>query len=217
MIDVLMDLRLRFGPVRDQGMRPTCMAFAASDANAHASNAVEPFSVEFAFFHAVRRRRPFDPSFGVSFSQIADALQVDGQPTEQKWPYLLALPANILDWSPPPGCTPLFRRDYEIEPGSLDRVFQLLRSSQPVVLTMHISDSFYRPGSDGAVRAANGEPAVASHAVVAVGQGRENNTQMILVRNSWGEMWGLNGHAWLSEGYLQGRLLKIGIAAGRNR
>ena len=33
-ITVRKDLRGRFGPVRDQGVRPTCLAFAASDAHA---------------------------------------------------------------------------------------------------------------------------------------------------------------------------------------
>ena len=30
-VDVECDLRFRFGPARDQGSRPTCLAFAASD------------------------------------------------------------------------------------------------------------------------------------------------------------------------------------------
>jgi len=33
-IDVVCDIRHRFGPARDQGMRPTCLAFAVSDAHA---------------------------------------------------------------------------------------------------------------------------------------------------------------------------------------
>ena len=34
MIKSLVDLRGNFGPARDQNPRPTCMAFAASDAHA---------------------------------------------------------------------------------------------------------------------------------------------------------------------------------------
>jgi hypothetical protein len=33
-IDILCDIRPRFGPARDQGPRPTCLAFAISDAHA---------------------------------------------------------------------------------------------------------------------------------------------------------------------------------------
>jgi hypothetical protein len=86
--DVIVDLRNQFGPVRDQGARPTCMAFAASDAHSFARASVDPLSAEYAFYHAVHRQLIPDRTKGVSFSAMVDAIATDGQPLESSWPYL---------------------------------------------------------------------------------------------------------------------------------
>ena len=55
MVTAMVDLRAQFGAVRDQGDRPTCLAFAASDAHAACRPHWEPLSSEYAFFHAQKR------------------------------------------------------------------------------------------------------------------------------------------------------------------
>jgi hypothetical protein len=212
MVDVTIDLRGQFGPARDQGQRPTCMAFAASDAHSAARSSLDPLSAEFAYYHAVRRTSPPDPHSGVSFDQMARAVYEDGQPPELVWPYLPVLPADITKWLPPVGCSPIFRRKYILEVGSLGRIYQHLHASRPVVIAMKVSVSFFRPGGDGIVRMAAAESPINTHAVIAVGKGREAKSEMVLVRNSWGLLWGLSGHAWLTEDYLRPRLLGIGTA-----
>ncbi|OAN46172.1 toll/interleukin-1 receptor domain-containing protein [Magnetospirillum moscoviense] len=53
------------------------------------------------------------------------------------------------------------------------------------------------------------------HAVVGVGTAYSPEGDLhVLVRNSWGAGWGLNGHAWLSISYLEKRLLWIGSIGG---
>lgn len=212
MIDVVIDLRGQFGPARDQKQRPTCMAFAASDTHAAARGNLEFLSTEFAHFHAVQRRKPFDPHSGVSFSVMAESIHADGQPPEAIWPYLPVLPSNVADWKPPDICNPLFRRQYQIEGASIDRVYQYLRDSRPVVITMTISSSFFQPTPEGIITAPVTEPPVNSHAVVAVGYGKNVHSHAVLIRNSWGDRWGLQGHAWITQEYLVPRMLKIGTA-----
>lgn len=44
------------------------------------------------------------------------------------------------------------------------------------------------------------------HAMLAVGFGSYSGDSVMLVRNSWGPLWGHEGHAWIREGYLINRL-----------
>ena len=84
-IVVSVDLRPSFGPVRNQGPRPTCMAFAASDVHAGLRSGWTPLSCEFAFYHAQRRvGRP--PNKGALLSAMLDTLREDGQPAEMGCP-----------------------------------------------------------------------------------------------------------------------------------
>jgi len=84
-ITILVDLRALFGPARNQGARPTCLAFAASDAHAALRVGWAPLSCEYAFYQAQRRAsRP--ASSGALLSSMLETLQKDGQPEEHGWP-----------------------------------------------------------------------------------------------------------------------------------
>src|SRR5260370_6693911 len=135
MMEVTVDLRSQFGPARDQGQRPTCMAFSASDVHSAARTTVEPLSAEFAYFHAVRRVTPFDPHSGVSFSKMAQAIHEDGQPSELAWPYLPKLPADISTWRPPDKCKPIFRRGDHPYPRSAYPIYENPTASPSAVIT----------------------------------------------------------------------------------
>lgn len=211
-IEVTIDLRSKFGTARDQKQRPTCMAFAASDAHSAARGTLEFLSAEFAFFHAVRRRSPVNPHLGVSFRLMAQALHKDGQPAEATWPYLSVLPADLNSWKPPANCAPIFRRAYQIEAPSLAKVYAHLNGSRAVVVTTTISASFFRPSAEGVITARSSEPPINTHALIAVGYGRNQTGKLVLIRNSWGPRWGIAGHAWVAEDYLSPRLLSIGVA-----
>ena len=56
-ITIRKDLRSRFGPPRDQGQRPTCLAFAMSDAHGAARGPWEDLSCEYLFHHAKKREQ----------------------------------------------------------------------------------------------------------------------------------------------------------------
>jgi Papain family cysteine protease len=212
-LDVLRDLRSRFGPARDQGQRPTCLAFATSDAHAALRDPWEALSCEFAFYHAQRRAgRP--PSSGASLPHMLAALKGEGQPVEADWPYLDVLPAK-LDAYGPPGNVVVYRRAGEPRPDGVDEIIRQLDAGRPaaVVLMMMISDAFYLPDPDGVVVAPAGEAPdpLRRHAVVAVGHGRIGSTRAVLVRNSWGPDWGLSGYAWLPEPFLAPRLTRVAL------
>lgn len=206
-IAVLVDLRVLFGPARNQGPRPTCMAFAASDAHASLRNGWAPLSCEYAFYHAQRRAgRP--PATGALLTSMLETLREDGQPEETGWPYLIAAQADATSWKPPTKVGVLFGRNGEKFVHSLDRVIGELDQGRPVIILLTLSKAFDAPNPHGVVDPAAGETPETQrrHAVIAVGHGTVDGQRAILVRNSWGPNWGDAGHGWLTERFLNPRI-----------
>lgn len=211
-LTVLRDLRPRFGPPRDQNPRPTCLAFAASDAHAVARGLpFNPLSAEWAYYHAVHRDGG-TPDGGATLGGMLDGIRLDGQPIEAAWPYTNGPDPEPATWAPPPGVTELFRRDSTEQAAcSVGDLVAPLGAGAPVLLVMTISDAFYMPDPDGVVETAEPPDPERIHAVLAVGHGRLGSADAVLVRNSWGPEWGADGHAWLHEGYLAPRLLRSAV------
>ena len=130
------NLRVAFGPTRHQGDRPTCIAFAFSDAHSSARGAKEVLSPEHLYFHAVQRTAGGDPAIGVGLPAACEALKLDGQSLEAGWPYLVALPSDLAHWTPPATATPLHRRQTELTDATVAGIVTRLDAGQPVVVVM---------------------------------------------------------------------------------
>ncbi len=211
-IVVSIDLRSRFGPARNQGPRPTCMAFAASDTHAGLRTGWVPLSCEYAFYQAQRRAgRP--PSTGALLSSMLEALREDGQPEEGGWPYLATPPADAVSWRPPAEVGALFGRNGEKVVHGLDRVIGELDQGRPVILLLTLSRAFYARHPQGVVDPAAGETPEPQrrHAVIAVGHGTVDGQRSILVRNSWGPTWGDAGYGWLTQRFLTPRIFAAAL------
>ena len=211
-ISIVRDMRSRYGPARNQGTRPTCLAFAASDTHAAARGAWFPLSCEFVFYHAQRRGNR-SPHEGALLSLVLQALKEDGQPAENGWPYLSSLPAALSSWKPPASVGPVYRRLGEIATSSVEEIVRVLEEDRPALIVSMLSDSFYLPGPDGVIDSVPGDgpDPTRRHAVVAVGHGKRNGERLILVRNSWGEEWGIGGYGWLTESFLRPRLTRVAV------
>lgn len=206
-IAATIDFRGTLGAIRDQGPRPTCLAFAVSDAHAAARGGCAKLSCEFIFFHAQRRAgRP--PTKGALFSSMLDALDNDGQPEESGWPYLETTPQDLAAWHPPYEVGPVFGRNSAKITPTTDQIIQEVSSGTPIIVLTKLSQSFFSPTRDGVVDPAVNEQPESSrrHAVVAVGHGTVGSQRAILVRNSWGPRWGDGGYAWLTERFLVPRI-----------
>lgn len=204
-IKIIIDLRDQFGEIRDQGQRPTCMAFAASDTHSFARRSREPLSVEYAFYYAVQRMIIPDRTQAVSFDLISQALSIDGQPSEVSWPYV----SNLLttdEWKPPKISGIIFKRNSEGSLTNLESIYTSLDDNQPLILIIKISRSFFYATKEILLRK-DKEPTINTHTIIAVGYGESRGTRCLLIRNSWGNQWGMDGYAWIDEDYLRPRLL----------
>lgn len=214
-IAITRDLREMFGLVRDQGDRPTCLAFAASDSHAALRDGWEPLSCEFAFYHS-QRRSGRSPHVGATLSAMLDTLRVDGQPLEPEWPYLPAVPNDLDAWAPPEKIGVLYRRAGERRGNNFGEIIEPLDDGHPALVLMMLSDAFYVPDLSGVVVApvSEGPDPQRRHAVIAVAHGIVSNERAVLVRNSWGSDWGIGGHAWLPEPFLTPRLIQVALLTG---
>ncbi len=209
---VSVDLRPKFGPARDQGARPTCLAFATTDAHAAARPSWSELSCEYLFYHAQKRDgRP--PHVGATLQATLDAVREDGQPNENGWPYLASVPADVGLWRPPSDVGGLYARNGDHAAAVIDEIIARLTRKQAVVLLLKLSNSFFAPTPEAIVDPALGEAPESAqrHAVVAVGHGIAQRQKAILVRNSWGPAWGDAGHAWLTQRFLADRLFATAI------
>jgi C1A family cysteine protease len=204
------DLRAVFGEVREQGQRPTCLAFSTSDA--HAFNRGSPFtalSVEYLFYYAVQQRDDRNPTKGISLEHARIALEKEGQPKEEFCPYQTVLPTDPMKWKPTVVSGVYRRKLTKLPSVEFDEVVRKLNTGSPVVIILTLSHSFYRPDSSGIVTSGNPGSNTGKHAVVAVGHGSLLQERAVLIRNSWGKYWGSGGYGWLTEGYLINRVLAL--------
>lgn len=211
-VAVSVDLRDNFGPVRDQGARPTCLAFAASDAHAGLREGWDPLSCEYVFYHAQQRSgRP--PTKGAFLGDMLATLASEGQPEEQGWPYLPVLPTDLSLYRPPTVVGALYGREGEQPRQDLDLIRGALNQERPAIVLSTLTRRFFRPPSDGVVVHDDGDQVFPAprHAVVAVGYGDHFGQPVILIRNSWGAKWGMAGHIWLAEDYLRRHMYGLAL------
>ena len=214
-MDIVIDADLRglFGPIRDQDPRPTCMAFAASDAHAAVRPGWQPLSVEWAYYHALQREGA-QPDDGVGLSAMLTTLREDGQPPEASWPYIAAESIDTSQYSPPSIRSPIYRRASTLIPATVESIVEQIDLGKPVLFTTRISLDFFHIPADGFISTNQPTPTVGIHALIAVGHGHRDRDRFILVRNSWGPGWALKGYAWLAFPYLRQRLVSAATMEG---
>lgn len=206
------DLRDKFGPARDQLQRPTCLAFAASDAHAALRQGWSPLSCEYAFYNA-QKRTGRSPLGGALLDDILYTLREDGQPIEEDWPYLSDLPSDLSLYIPPIPVGKCYGRKSEVPPQSFDHICSALDHGTPVIVLAVLTLSYFNPPTNGIIRLVKGEAVLPTprHAMIAVGHGVAEGMRVVLIRNSWGPGWGLSGYCWLTESYLNKHMFGLAV------
>lgn len=178
-----------------------------SDAHAASIGAPwSPLSCEYLFYHAKKRDKT--PAHqGTTPTAAMAALEHDGQPVEGEWPYLPDLPTDLTTWKPPAKIGTLFRRKSKANGAAFEEIWKGVEGDQPTLVVMDLSVAFFTPDTDGLIDSPEPPDPAMKHAVLAVATGMLNKNKLVLVRNSWGGTWGLSGYGWLSERYLDPRVI----------
>jgi C1A family cysteine protease len=196
----MVDLSAQLGPARDQGNRGTCVAFAASSAHelariARRGQAHELLSVEALYWQAKQIEGDDEP--GIFVDSARGALANSGQCIETAWPYQPGLDETLPLPGPTGGtmATPALHASLSWIGVDLDALHRELLSGHAVLAVIDTwVDLFDYTGGD--IEAPTTADLLSEyHAVTVVGFGDVRHA--LLVRNSWGQGWGENGHVWL--------------------
>lgn len=199
----MVDLSPHLRPVRDQGRRGTCVAFATTAAHEHSRGTdrggmPEDLSEETLYWGC--KQLDGITASGTNMTAADLALQRWGQPAETLWPYDPTLDDSAPDYQPPPKAIEAqncYRTQLRsITPG-LTAIRAELNAGRPVIIGLNIWERFRRADTEPLPAPARSELFPGGHAVVAVGYDPEQAA--LLIRNSWGVHWGRRGHLWVAD------------------
>ncbi len=222
------DLRQWCSPVEDQGKIGSCTA--------HAAVSIVEYFERRAFgnhldasrlfvYKATRNLLHYTGDTGAFLRSAMAALALFGVPPEEYWPY------NTTDFDKePPGFCYALARNYQAisyyrldTPGMakdalLAAIKKNLAAGLPAMFGFTVYASYTQSAQTGKIPfPAKNEKTVGGHAIAAVGYddsitirntagGSPETKGALLIRNSWGTGWGMNGYGWLPYEYVMNGL-----------
>lgn len=214
------DYRSRLKSIRDQGDRPTCLAFAVTsaheDARASEENQhYEDLSEEALYWGC--KTIDGNPRPGSRFESAASALTQWGQPRENVWPYDPAVD-DSLPRSLPSGVvvtSKWYRRRMQPIATALEDVKAQLVGGRLVLMGLTLTYGFFVPIQGRIPDPLPAEATFGGHAIVAVGFDQTDRTVRphFIIRNSWGSSWGDDGYGYLPYGYFSRYAISCWVTA----
>jgi C1A family cysteine protease len=205
------DLRPKCPAVEDQGQLGSCTANALAGAleflELKDGVRFEDFSRLFIYYNERLMEHTIKSDSGAMLRDGIKTLAGQGVCPEKKWPYKI----SQFSLKPPSSC---YREALKHRITSYHRVITLgemrncLAEGFPFVFGFTVYESFesQKVAQTGCLNMpSKGERQLGGHAVMAVGY--DHPEKRFIVRNSWGEAWGLNGYFTMPYEYLTDRNL----------
>lgn len=199
----MIDLEAEQTTVRQQGDRPTCVAFAVSGAHEWMGTGDEQRSPEDAMWAAHQAMPAYLVGEETSVRYALEGLEAHGHASEAAWPYGSPVwrdgrPDAALDEANRTFC-PEWQR---LGDATIPTIRGELVSERAVVLTVGVVREAWLAGG-GLIDAPAGRKTPGNHAVLVVGASEAGEeAQALKIKNSWGPRWGLGGYGLISERYL---------------
>jgi len=208
-VAIVRDLRDRQSPIKDQGRRGACVAFAATAGHEMLRVDGEDLGEEFLHWAAKERDGLPATTEGTTLAAAAAALADVGQPRESLWPY----DDRRDQWAPGYGPPDEILDDAARRrvrggralPPTPPALREALDEGLAVLLGIRLYATWYALDADGRIALpAAGAVAFGGHAVLVVGYGAGDAgaPNHFIVRNSWGEDWGVGGYGYLPDAYV---------------
>jgi C1A family cysteine protease len=202
------DLRSQCPPVYDQGNLGSCTAngIAASLQFERMKQQLQPaFNPSRLFIYYNERviEHTVNSDSGAMIRDGVKSVAKQGDCSEDSWPYVIAKFAD----EPTPNCYSEALKykavQYQRLVQNLNQMKGCLADGYPIVFGFTVYESFEsaQVATTGTVpMPAPGEQVLGGHCVVAVGY--DDAQQRFIVRNSWGEKWGMQGYCTMPYAYL---------------
>lgn len=183
------DLRRATQLIKDQGDRPTCLAFSLTAVHELSCDDADIDLSEEALVWGAAK---MDPSVaeGCTFVAGARALQSLGQPEETAWPYSQLRPKarfNRDDWQ---------RVELVEVEISVESIRSCLADGRAVAIGVPVSAGLLLPTDGWITSPDSGEVIADYHALTIVGY--DDASQRLIVRNSWADRWAHDGYGYLA-------------------
>lgn len=202
------DFRQKSGPIRNQGQRGTCVAFAtiALREILFEQNKRIPLSQQLQYWHC--KQRDGSPTSEGTYLKIGmDVLKEYGACIEKLWPYNLKRIKNNESQGPPPKLSIKFAKKYRISgsknlhPTWVNELRALLASEHPIAFVVPVYTYWFNQfiSMSGDIRMPlpfeSKNDKEGQHAMCMVGYTDDLDVPgggYFLVRNSWGSNWAKN-------------------------
>lgn len=201
-----------YTPISDQLTLSSCVANACADAleillGLERHGEATQLSRLFVYWIARSRTGDQKRDAGTYIRVAAQQIKELGIPPEKYWPYgiqrVFTSPTlQAFNIASDNTIRDMYRID-SVREDRIDDVETALQANHPVVFGTSVGAEFqgYTGGGDAFGPTLHG---IGRHAMILTGvRRRSGGAREFLVRNSWGNGWGDNGHAWLNEAYIE--------------